>query len=115
MISLFRKHNDVMEVEPAQESEENKEQMMDKETGDFKDVKNTVGMNLAPYYTKFDIAGQKQLLEDANAYIDSEVKALQAALQEADAKVQKLRAQVNNLSENAFVNTFLPLAIPSRP
>jgi len=47
--------------------------------------------NLALYYTKFDDKAQKQLLEDACAYVDNEVEQLKRKIAEYDGQITRLQ------------------------
>ena len=47
--------------------------------------------NLALYYTKFDDKAQKQLLEDACAYVDNEIEQLKRKIAEHDSQITRLQ------------------------
>ena len=58
-----------------------------------KDANMTVSAqesNLALYYTKFDDKAQKQLLEDACAYVDNEIEQLKKKIAEQDIQITRL-------------------------
>jgi len=63
----------------------------DKYYEESKDSNMTVSAqeaNLLPYYTKFDDKAQKQLLEDACAYVDNEIEMLKKRIAEFDGGVR---------------------------
>ena len=47
--------------------------------------------NLTPFYTKFDDKAQKQLLEDACAYVDNEIEALKKKIAQYDHDIVRLQ------------------------
>ena len=68
----------------------------DKYYEDSKDSNMTVSAqeaNLVPYYTKFDDKAQKQLLEDACAYVDNEIEMLKKRIAEFDGTGSLVRQQ----------------------
>jgi len=63
----------------------------DKYYEESKDSNMTVSAqeaNLLPYYTKFDDKAQKQLLEDACAYVDNEIEMLKKRIAEFDGGIR---------------------------
>ena len=80
-----------MEIETRKEDDELKEKDLEKDGTDFRDLKNTQGINLSLYYTKFDDKSQRQALEDACSYVASEIESLQEKIAKIDTDIFKLQ------------------------
>jgi len=75
-------NSNAMEEERERYLEENKDSHM---------TVSAQESNLLPYYLKFDDKAQKQLLEDACAYVDNEVEALKRKISEYDSQITRFQ------------------------
>jgi len=97
LVNLLNQQREAIaiETEAKKDDEEarEREMLIEKDGVDFRELKNTQGINLHPYFTKFDDKSQKQALDDACAYVDSEIESLQDKIKKMDTEVTKLQAR----------------------